>query len=75
MSTEPEVIDVPVWVKRGSMLQRRDCLDADNPDNTYHYIRRELGLRPEDYGVSLPQGVCPRCGYDETNDVPSGVRV
>jgi hypothetical protein len=50
----PDTIDIPVWVKRGSMLIRRDCLDGDDPDHTYNYVKDVMGFRPEDYGVYHP---------------------
>lgn len=43
-------IKVPVWVKRGKMLLRRDALDGTDPDHTYNYLLAQ-GIRPEDYGV------------------------
>lgn len=49
----PETIDVPVWVKKGNRLVNRSCLELDDPDHTYHYIKNALGLEPEDYGVFL----------------------
>jgi hypothetical protein len=52
--TRPETIDVPVWVKQGGMLIRRDALGPDDPDQTYNYIKNTMGLRPEDYGVYHP---------------------
>lgn len=60
----PEEISIPVWVKRGSMMVRREFLSPDDPDHPYNYIKMELGLRPEDYGVRRPNVVkkCPHCG-------------
>jgi hypothetical protein len=58
----PETIDVLVWVKRNGMLLRRDCLAADDPDNTYNYIKNTLGVSPELYGVELPTTECKECG-------------
>ena len=59
-------IEVPVWVRRGGMIIRRDTLEFDDPDHTYNYIKDALGLKPEDYGVCLPEGWtgkrCPHCG-------------
>ena len=43
-------IEVPVWVKRGKMIVRRDALNGDDPDHTYNYLKAR-GIRPEDYGV------------------------
>lgn len=43
-------IEVPVWVKRGKRLLRRDALNGDDPDHTYNYLKAR-GIRPEDYGV------------------------
>lgn len=66
MST-PETLEVPVWVKRGHMLLRRDALDGDDPDHTYHYIRKTYGVDPEDYGIAKPPqrttASCPCCGF------------
>jgi hypothetical protein len=56
-------IEVPVWVKRGNMLVKREALDSDDPDHIYNYIKNELGVRPEDYGVEKPKvDRCPNCG-------------
>ena len=52
--TSPDEIAIPVWVKRGMMNVRRDCLDHDDPDHTYNYIKNELGLVPEEYGYMHP---------------------
>lgn len=48
-----DTIEVPVWVKRGGMILRRDCLDPDDPDHTYNYLKGK-GIVPEDYGVYHP---------------------
>ena len=61
MTTNQEEISVPVWWKPGGgMMYRRDCLDADHPEHIYNYMVRELGVRPEDYGV-YKQIICPTC--------------
>lgn len=54
-NNQPETIDIPVWVKRGSMLIRRDALGADDPDQTYNYVKNTMGLRPENYGIYHPR--------------------
>jgi hypothetical protein len=51
--------EMSVWVTRGSMMYNRECLDWDDPDHPYNYIKSN-GARPEDYGYYLP--VCPCCG-------------
>jgi len=43
-------IELPVWVKRGKLLVRRDALNGDDPDHPYNYLKTQ-GLRPEEYGV------------------------
>ena len=53
MSIVDDTIEIPVWVKRGGMLIRREYLDADDPDQTYNYIK-SLGKIPENYGVYSP---------------------
>ena len=52
--SRPQELEIPVWVKRGNMLHRRDCLDWDDPDHPYNYIKR-LGHQPEDYGIVNPK--------------------
>ena len=46
-----DTIDMPVWVKIGIMLVRRDCLPVDHPESEYNYIKNVLNLTPEDYGI------------------------
>jgi len=50
----PKSIEYPQWYKVGGMLYNRDCLDADDPEQTYNYIKREYGIDPELYGVEKP---------------------
>jgi hypothetical protein len=39
------------WVSNGGgMMFNRDCLDADDPAQTYNYLLRH-GIVPEDYGI------------------------
>jgi hypothetical protein len=45
-----EEIEVPVWVRCGGMMLRREYLSVTHPDSTYNYIKNILGLSPEDYG-------------------------
>ena len=60
----PEQISIPVWWSSGGMMTRRDCLPLDHPEHTYNYIKRELGLNPEDYGMNKPKVIqCPHCGW------------
>jgi hypothetical protein len=47
-------IEIPVWWNNGGMLVRRDCLPIIHPEHTYNYIKDNLGLIPEDYGVFHP---------------------
>ena len=47
-------LKVPVWVKQGDMLIRRDCLHHDDPDHTYNYVKTILGVVPEEYGIEHP---------------------
>lgn len=49
-----DTIEYSVWVKKGIMMVRRDCLDADDPDHLYHYLKRKHGVNPEDYGIENP---------------------
>ena len=66
MGQQPEEIEVPVWWAPGNgMMYRRDCLEPEHPESTYNWIKRELGVDPEDYGVKKPitlnTKVCPIC--------------
>lgn len=47
-------IKLPVWVKRGSMLVRREALDPNDPDHPYNYAERVIGVKPEDFGIWKP---------------------
>jgi len=47
-------IEIPVWWSHGGMMYRRDCLPIDHPEHTYNYIKDQLGLVPEEYGVCHP---------------------
>jgi len=49
----PDAIEMPVWVRRGKMLVRRDALPTDDPDHPYNWLAAQ-GLRPEEYGVQKP---------------------
>lgn len=51
----PETIEVPMWVKRGEMLYRRDALGIDDPDQTFNYIRDKYDVDPRDYGIENPR--------------------
>lgn len=42
-----------IWLKCGTMMVNRDALGADNPDQTYNYIKA-AGFEPEDYGIKHP---------------------
>lgn len=59
-----EEIEVPVWVVRGSMMIRRDALEADDPDHTYNYVKRVYNIDPTDFGIPKPPSIeiCPHCG-------------
>mgnify|MGYP003407975949 FL=1 len=50
---EAGTLSYPVWHKRGGMLVNRDCLDADDPNQTYNFLS-EHGIVPEDYGIECP---------------------
>lgn len=52
--TKDGSISIPVWAKKGNMLVRRECLDADDPDQTYNFLKAQ-GYVPEHYGVFHPQ--------------------
>lgn len=54
-------IQVPVWWKNGRTWLRRDALDEDHPEHTYNYIKRELGVEPEQFGITLSCAELPRC--------------
>lgn len=47
-------IEVPVWVKRGTMMVNRSALNPDDPDHIYNYIKDTLGKVPEHYGIQNP---------------------
>lgn len=58
----PESIEIPVWVKRGMYLVRREYLSFDDPDHPYNYVQKKLGIaHPELYGLNNPRG-CSLCG-------------
>lgn len=62
--TQLKNIEVPVWYKKGNMLFRRDCLNSNDPEHIYNYIKNKYNLNPEDYGVEKPEGYeCLNCGY------------
>jgi hypothetical protein len=66
MPKRPETINIPVWwSKGGGMMVRRDCLPFDHPEHPYNYIRDQLNLNPEDYGIFPPPQavICPKCGH------------
>ena len=51
----PEIIEIPVWVKRGSLNVRRDCLEPNDPDQTYNWMKTNYpDVNPEDYGIKHP---------------------
>lgn len=72
-STEkPAEISIPIWWKNGGgMMIRRDCLPFDHPEHPYNYIRRELGLVPEEYGIVKPINteICPHCGHEFVTNI------
>lgn len=55
--TKPDTLEVPVWVKRGALIIRRDALPKSDPDCTYNFIKRTYDVEPEQYGVFEPQDV------------------
>ena len=50
---EEGTLSYPVWHKRGTMMVNRDCLDADDPNQTYNYLSAH-GITPENYGIEHP---------------------
>lgn len=48
---EKEIIEVEVWWRHNGVLTRRRCLPFDHPEYIYNYMKRELKVNPEDYGV------------------------
>lgn len=49
---KPDTIEIPVWAGHGTgRIVRRDALPVSHPWSTYNYIKNELKLKPEDYGV------------------------
>jgi hypothetical protein len=48
-----KTVTIKPWIKQGNMLVNADCLDANDPDQTYNQIKRQ-GVNPEDYGYSHP---------------------
>lgn len=49
---KPETIEVPVWWRPGNgHMIRRDALPSSHPGSTYQYIKNELKLNPEEYGI------------------------
>jgi hypothetical protein len=53
LSEDGTSLSYPVWVKIGTMLYNRDCLDHDHPEQTYNFIKFH-GFVPEDFGVYHP---------------------
>lgn len=47
-------IKIPVWIKRGKMLIRREALNSDDPDHPYNWVLSNIGVRPEDFGIEKP---------------------
>ncbi|GAG14061.1 unnamed protein product, partial [marine sediment metagenome] len=47
----PKTIEVPEWVRGSLMNVRRDALPSAHSQSYYKYIKNELGLEPEDYGI------------------------
>lgn len=50
---EPGVISYKVWIKSGSMLINRECLDIKSDLHIYNLVVAH-GLIPEDYGLVHP---------------------
>lgn len=46
-------VNVPVFVKRNGMLINRECLDIDDPEILYNYLKNN-NYCPEEYGVNHP---------------------
>jgi len=70
MSTngKPETIEIPTWCVDGEIRKNRFCLPADHPEAPYHYVQREYGVDPEDYGITKPVPNYPDegcIGYDD----------
>jgi hypothetical protein len=64
MNNNKKEIEVPVWYKKGNMLFRRSCLNPNDPEHTYNYIKRAYNINPENYGVKKLEGYeCFNCGY------------
>ena len=53
VNAEDGSLTYPVWVKNGSMMVHRDCLDPDDPRQTYNYLK-SYGIVPEEYGIFHP---------------------
>jgi len=47
----PKIIEVPEWVRGSFMNVRREALPSRHPQSYYNYIKNELGLEPEEYGI------------------------
>lgn len=59
----PESVEVPTWVKRGSMLVRRSALGPNDPESEYNYIKNNYpGVDPLLYGAEAPKERCAHCG-------------
>lgn len=62
-SQMPETVVVPTWVKRGTMLLRRECLSPEDPESVYNYIQTNYpGVDPMLYGAEVPRNRCAHCG-------------
>jgi hypothetical protein len=53
--SKPKEIEIPVWWSNGDgMIYRRECLSITHPEHTYNYVKNQMGLIPEDYGIFHP---------------------
>lgn len=58
-NTKPYIDEVgalhySVWYSNGSMMVRREYLEADHPENLYNHLKTH-GIEPELYGVYHPK--------------------
>lgn len=51
----PESIEVPEWWSPGNGVSyRRSGLSWNHPEHPYNYIKLQLGLEPEAFGILHP---------------------
>lgn len=47
-------LNISMFVSRNGMILNRRCLNYDDPDQIYNYIKSTYNVDPEDYGIQKP---------------------